>query len=140
MRTIDCIIQEGVVEQVAEGSVKVSIDKQSACSTCHSKGSCASFDSIKSELMIPTEDTSFKTGDRVLLRLQKSMGAKAVLIGYGFPFLSFIFSLILFYKILRNEILSALGAISILVLYYLLLKLFHKRIDASFKIEIERHY
>jgi sigma-E factor negative regulatory protein RseC len=140
MRTIDCIVHEGFVEQVAEGSVKVSIDKRSACSACSAKGSCKSLDSIKSEMVILTSDNSYKPGDRVLLKLQKSMGLKAVLIGYGLPFLSFLFTLVVFYKISKSEILSALAAIVILVLYYLLLKLFNRKIDSYFKIEIERQY
>jgi len=138
MRTIDCISHIGIVEEVHNNKLMVSIINQSACASCHSKGSCTSLDSSEKHYIISQFDPSLKPGEKVLIKMHKSLGPKAVFLGYGLPFIIFLISLLTINAIFHIEIYSGLGAILSLVVYFLVLKLFTKQVQSVFTLEAER--
>jgi sigma-E factor negative regulatory protein RseC len=140
MRTIDCITHEGIVEETNKQSLIVSIVKQSACSMCHAKEVCTSIDQSDQRIEINHFDPDLKPGDRVVLKMQKSMGPMAVFLAYGLPFIVFFVGLIVIFQFTKSEAFSGLGSLLILVIYYLVLRLFHKKIQSTFYFEVERYY
>jgi sigma-E factor negative regulatory protein RseC len=138
MRTIDCITQTGIVEEVSEGSLIVSMISKSACSSCHSKAACTSMDMSEKRFTLHQFDPTLKKGEKVLLKMHKSLGSKAVFLGYGLPFIVFFTCLLILTSVLHNEVYAGLGSIFSLVLYYLVLKLFTKQVQSAFTFEVER--
>ncbi len=140
MQTIDCITHEGVVEEIKKQSLIVSIVKKSACSMCHAKGACTSLDQSDQRIEINNFDPDLKPGDRVILKMQKSMGPMAVFLAYGLPFIAFFIGLIVIFQLTKSEAYSGLGSLLIIVIYFLVLRLFHKRIQSTFHFEVEKYY
>ncbi|HEX2936880.1 MAG TPA: SoxR reducing system RseC family protein [Bacteroidales bacterium] len=140
MQTADCITHEGVVEEIKYQSLIVSIVKKSACSMCHAKGACTSLDQSDQRIEINNFDPDLKPGDRVVLKMQKSMGPMAVFLAYGLPFIMFFIGLIVIFQVTQSEAFSGLGSLLIIAIYYLVLKLFHKRVQSTFHFEVEKYY
>jgi len=132
------IIHPGIIESIHGDKVSVRILAQSACSSCHAKGACTIAD-IEEKIIEADLDqsVSWKPGDHVMVRMEESLGQKAVLMGYGLPLVVLVGSIILFLSLLNHEGLAALLSILMLVPYYLILYLFRKRLQKEFRFRIE---
>ncbi|NTV83506.1 MAG: SoxR reducing system RseC family protein [Bacteroidales bacterium] len=132
------IIHPGIIESIQGDKVSVRILARSACSSCHAKGACTVAD-IEEKIIEADLDplVSWKPGDHVMVRMEESLGRKAVLMGYGLPLVVLVGSIILFLSLLNHEGLAALLSILMLVPYYLLLYLFRKRLQKEFRFRIE---
>ncbi len=84
--TSGTIIHPGIIERISGDKVFVRILSQSACSSCHAKGACTIADVeekiIEAELD-PSENR--KPGEEVMVKMEESLGHKAVLMGYVLP-------------------------------------------------------
>lgn len=138
MQTIDCISNIGVVEEVKEQSVVVGIVAQSACASCHAKGGCSSMDSAEKHFEISSNNQTYSIGEKVMIKMHKSLGTKAVLLSYAIPFVLFITTLILTFSLLKSEGLAGLFSILSIVAYFLAIWLFRKKIETTFNFEIEK--
>ncbi len=132
------IIHPGIIENINGNKVSVRILSQSACSACHAKGACTVAD-MKDKIIDTEMDQpgNWKTGDEVMVRMDESLGRKAVILGYGLPLIVLVGSIIIFLSLLANEGLAALLAILMLVPYYLALYLFRNRLHKEFRFTIE---
>jgi sigma-E factor negative regulatory protein RseC len=132
------IIHPGIVESVSNDKVLVRILSQSACSSCHAKGACSI--SEVEEKIIEVENTrsdTWKTGQQVMVKMEQSLGLKAVFLGYVLPLIILIISVIIFLFIMKNEGAAALLAILMLVPYYTVLYLFRNQLKKQFRFRIE---
>ena len=73
----------------------------------------------------------------MIVQMKKSMGYKALLLGYIIPFVVFMFVLILLAAFSVPEIYAGAGALAVLIPYYLILWFFRKRIDNKFTFTIK---
>jgi sigma-E factor negative regulatory protein RseC len=129
--TNDIISHEGTVQETVNGSVLVRITSVSACAGCHSEGSCGM--AGKEEKLIKVNGYyDVSAGDNVTVIMKKSMGYRAVMLGYVLPFFTVIISLIVFNSLSFPELASGLLSMAVLIPYYTLLFLFKKRIDKEF--------
>jgi sigma-E factor negative regulatory protein RseC len=132
------IIHPGIIESINGNQVSVRILSQSACSSCHAKQACTVADMkdkiIDAELDQPEK---WKTGDEVMVRMDESLGRKAVILGYGLPLVVLVTSIIIFLSLFKHEGLAALLSILMLVPYYLVLYLFRNRLHKEFRFRIE---
>ncbi len=134
----DIIKHEGLIKNITTKSIFVSIVAQSACHSCDAKGFCSV--SGNKERIIEVKNNpanEHKTGDHVILTMQKKMGTKAVLWGYFIPFFIMLASLIITFGITDNEGFSGLSAIFALAPYYFGLYFFRDRLSSSFEFNIE---
>jgi sigma-E factor negative regulatory protein RseC len=132
------IIHPGIVESVNFDKVLVRILSQSACSSCHAKGACSV--SEVEEKIIEVEDVktgNWKPGQQVMVKMEQSLGLKAVFLGYLLPLIVLIVSVVIFLFIMNNEGLAALLSIFMLLPYYLVLYLFRDRLRKKFRFRIE---
>jgi len=132
------IIHPGIIESIHGDKVSVRILARSACSSCHAKGACTVAD-IEEKIIEADLEPSvrWKPGDQVMVRMEESLGRKAVLMGYGLPLVVLVGSIIVFLSLLNHEGLAALLSILMLVPYYLILYLFRKRLQKEFRFRIE---
>ena len=132
------IIHPGIIENISEDRISVRILSQSACSSCHVRGGCTVAD-IEEKIIEAEPDLSrsWKKGDPVMVKMEESLGQKAVIMGYGLPFVVLLVSIIVFLSVLDHEGLAALLSILMLVPYYLVLYLFRKRLRKEFRFRIE---
>jgi sigma-E factor negative regulatory protein RseC len=133
------IIHPGIIESITDDKILVRILSQSACSSCHAKGACSI--SEVEEKIIEIDHFSpggWQKGQSVMVRMQQSLGLKAVFLGYFAPLLVLVGSVVLFLNVLKNEGLAALISILMLAPYYGILYLFRSRLRKKFSFTIDR--
>jgi positive regulator of sigma E activity len=134
------ISHTGLIKSIDGNNIKVMILSKSACSACHSKGMCNMSEMEEKIIDIYNNDhNNYNVGDSVEVLMSLSMGNKAILLGYGIPFIVLLTSLIVFNKIFDNEGLAGLFTIIALIFYYLILSIFRKRISKTFTFKIKRN-
>lgn len=134
---VDVLTHKGTIKNIDAHSYFVSIISQSACSSCHSKGVCSVTEMQEKMIEVSRKPgESFDIGDTVEIIMNKSMGTKAVLIGYIIPFVLLLITLIAAFKLLDSEGLSGLISLSILILYYLVLYFLRDRLKKTFTFSI----
>jgi sigma-E factor negative regulatory protein RseC len=131
------IKHSGIVEEIADGCMKVRIVQTSACAACKVASHCSA--SEKKEKIVDVYDfpSACKTGDTVTVVASSRVGMNAVLMGFGIPFLIMIFALYIASRFTSDEPLMALVSIVCLVPYYLLLYMFRDRIKEKFAFTVE---
>lgn len=132
------VIHPGIIEDITEDKVFVRILSMSACSACHAKGACTIAD--VEEKIIEADnhpESNWKPGDKVMVKMEESLGRKAVLLGYIMPFVILLGSIIIFLSLLKNEGIAAIISILMLVPYYSALYFFRKKISKEFRFRIE---
>lgn len=132
------IQHQGIVKSINNNIIKVNIIGASACSACHAKKEC-----VLSEVRTKTIDISgssgnFSVGESVNVVLGKSMGYKAMFLGYIVPFLILLVALIVISTLTGNEAAAGIIAILVLIPYYGILYFFQKKIQQAFKFRIEK--
>lgn len=136
--TMENISHPGIVEQVTYDKVIVKIIAMSACSSCHAKGMCNVADmeeKVVEVRKIPYKD--FQKNDQVTVSMKKSLGSRAVLLGYLFPFVLMIATLLLVLFLIGDEGVAGLSAILILIPYYWLLHLYRHKLKSTFSFTID---
>lgn len=131
------ISHEGNIIEVSDKLIKVQIISQSACSSCRAKGMCSAFEMSEKVIEVKNDHISMlKPGDRVDLLMTRSMGNKAVILGYFLPFVLVLVTLLILSSLL-TELWAGLLSLSILVPYYIILALFKDRLSRTFEFKIE---
>lgn len=138
MSAKESISHPGIIERVTENRVFVKILAMSACASCHAKSMCSIAD-VEEKVVEVKKDPNreFSIGDNVTVVMKKSLGGKAVFLGYVLPFLLMIAVLIAVLLITGEEGAAGLSAILILIPYYWLLYIFRKRLKQAFSFTIE---
>lgn len=130
------IEHNGVVQKSDNNSVTVKILAESPCAGCHEESSCTL--SGKEEKIVDIFGKyNVLPGDNVTVLMKKSMGYAAVFLGYVFPVILVVTMVIILGSMSLPELITGLGAIALLVPYYLILWLFRKRINTNFKFTIK---
>lgn len=133
------ISHSGIVESVSERCVKVRILQTSACAACKVASHCNASESkvkIVDVLNVP-EATSLKVGDSVVVSASRDVANRALLLGFGIPFVVMIAVLIIVLWMTGNEGLAALSGVLALVPYYLLVWVFRNSIQRQISFAIE---
>jgi sigma-E factor negative regulatory protein RseC len=134
----DRITHEGIIDHIENDTVFVRIISKSACAECHSKSMCGVSEMTEKLIEVKHKGLGFKNGETVNVILDRSLGNKAVILGYFIPFLLLILTLIVC-SLFINELWSGILAIAVLVPYYLLLFAFKDKLSKTFYFRIERY-
>ena len=124
------ICHQGTVREIKGALLFVEVERSAACASCHAKGACLA--SQRKDEIVPVytdEPETFQIGEIVQVSLKRSLGAKAVVIAYLFPFLVLALGLFLTYYLTKNELLSIGVSFGATALYFL----FIKKMDNKFK-------
>lgn len=133
------IIHPGIIEEITGDKVSVRILSQSACSSCHAKGACSVADMEEKIIEAdPDASANWKPGDQVMVKMEESLGRKAVLLGYFLPLVVLVASIIIFLSLFKHEGIAALLSLLTLVPYYAVLYFFRKRLQKEFRFRIQR--
>lgn len=131
------ICQSGVVDRVVDQKVFVKIEAQAACGHCRAKSHCGMVESAGKIAEVYTDDAlKYAVGQQVELLLERSLGYKALLLGYIYPFLVLVVSLFVAFLITGSEGLSALIAVSLMVPYYAILYRNRDKLRSTFRFRI----
>ncbi len=133
------IIHPGIIETISNNVVWVKIEPQPACGSCHSKSFCNLADSEGKVVEVKVADGSrFKVGNFVEISLQKSLGYKALLLGYLMPFVLLVATILFVMQLTGNEGLAALLGVVVMIPYYGILFISRERINNKFEFRIKQ--
>jgi sigma-E factor negative regulatory protein RseC len=133
------ICHQGVVKEITGNMLYVAIERKTACSACHARNVCFAFDKKDEVITIPTYTPEiYQVGEHIQVSLQKSLGAKAVVIAYLCPFFALILGLFITYYFTKNELLSIGIAFVVTVLYFIFLKRMNNKINKHFTFEVNK--
>lgn len=133
------IKQFGVVEEIKKNIVRVKIRQTSACSECSAQSFCSSSECKEKFIDVATfEAQQYEKGQNVVLEGRTSMGMQAVFFAYVVPFLLVLFALFVAMSITqKNEFVSALAGLAILIPYYIVLYLLKNQLKKKFSFTIK---
>ena len=133
----DSIKHNGIIRTMDKDKYYISIVAQSACVSCSVKGAC-NVTEIKEETVevVKGKNDKYKIGDRVEILMEKSLGTKAVFLGYILPFILLFLMLIIGLSIFDEEGIAGLLALGILIPYYFALYYLRGRLNNTFVFRI----
>ncbi len=126
----------GILKAIAEHECMVEIQQTAACQSCQAFQICqVNSESRKKTIKVPKPDFELAVGQKVRVEETISQSFKAVWLAYALPLCLMILALFIGVK-WGNEIIGAVSALAVLVIYYPLLRLFRKRIDNKFSFRL----
>lgn len=132
------ISHPGIVESVSDGCVKVRILQASACGACKVAGHCHAAESKEKIVEVCCCNTdAYSTGQEVTVSTSGVVASRALLLGFGIPFLVLVGVLVMVLLMTDNEGLSALCGLAALVPYYGILYLCRDRISRQLMFYLE---
>ena len=132
------ISHTGVIERIEGGSMKVRIVQTSACAACKVASHCNAAESkVKIVDVFGCGTTNYSTGQEVTVWASKDVANKALLLGFGVPFLLLVCVLMIALRLTASEGVAALVALGSLVPYYFVLWLLRDRIQRGISFQIE---
>ncbi len=135
----DFIKHDGIVQEVHQNYVKVNFTNHSACSGCHAQGICGASDSKEKTVDILDFSGQFSIGEHVTIFLKQSLGFRALFIGYIFPFLAIIVSLITCSMLGLGELKTGLISLGLLIPYYLAVYFSRGKLEKTFHFSIQKN-
>ena len=133
------ISHSGIIESISEGCVKVRILQTSACAACKVAGHCHASESKEKivDVLNVGDASHLKVGDGVVVSASRDVANRALLLGFGVPFLILVSVLFIMLQLVSDEGLAALAALLALLPYYGLLYLMRDRIQQKMAFSIE---
>lgn len=130
------ICQTGRVLRIEKNGLWVEVLVESACAACHAKSVCLSSERRQQEVFAYcSEPELFAVGEEVRLAMRRKAGNRAVRIGYLYPCIILLASLLVSNRFIANELICVAIALGLTAIYYLLIWAFKKKLDSGFKIE-----
>lgn len=120
----------GIVSGISDGAITVKITTHPACSSCHASGVCNASGSVDKYFELPLQD-GITEGQSVRIFTSLSTGFRALLLGYVYPLLVLIVSLIVTLATGMNEVWAGVSSILLTIVYYLVLYRLRSRIDKT---------
>jgi len=133
----DSVIHKGIVTSLNEKSVEVNIISQSACSSCHAKGSCSAADVQDKYITVDGDFSSYKNGETVNVIMAKHQGFIAAIWAYIAPLVVLVVALVVLLQFFPEGIAGILS-LGVVALYYVVLFLGRKIFFNSFSFKIEK--
>ncbi len=131
----DIITHTGIVTAITDKSVRVSLQENPNCTSCHAKAACGIVDTETKLIEIRNNQQSVKLHDRVNVFIENKSLIKAIFIAYVFPFILLFASLIVF-LIFFKEWLAGLSSLLVVTLYYFSLHFINNFLKKEFQISI----
>ncbi|HIZ86202.1 MAG TPA: SoxR reducing system RseC family protein [Candidatus Coprenecus stercoravium] len=133
------IRHSGTVVSVSQFELKVEIKAQPACAGCQARSVCgASSGESRIIPVVRRDDGTFRPGDPVEVIIRQSQGFKAVLIAYIVPLFILLVLLLTLPMFFENEVVTGLGSLGFVALYYLVLARFRDRLNSGFTFTVEK--
>ncbi len=138
MNSAECIEQKGIVKEVINGKIMVSLTSFSACAHCHSKKACSLYKSETREIEIPAGNLHLKPGENVFVQIKEKKGLHAALLAYIIPFVIILFMLILLSSIGLSELFAGMISILAIAPYFIMLYFRRKNLKKTFSFSLRK--
>ena len=133
----DVVTHSGRITAITPEKITVEIISESACSACHASGLCGLSESKKKEVEVPFTFGDWSVGKEVEVNLKKTMGLKAVWLGYVIPLAVLLAVLLGASAAGVAELACGLVAIASVAVYYLIIYLFRDKLRNEYSFYIK---
>ncbi|WP_439182693.1 SoxR reducing system RseC family protein [Carboxylicivirga taeanensis] len=137
MADLDYIEHEGIVTEVTPQLTRVRIVNESACASCHAKGSCTAADLQDKIIDVYQPETDIQVGQKVMILGKKSLAPKAVLLAYVYPIMLILAVLVTTFYASSDELLAGGLALAALIPYYTVIYLLKDKLKKTFSFSIK---
>lgn len=133
------IEHSGIIESIGVDCIRVRIVQTSACSTCKVSGHCNASESKEKTVDIfnVSGAESLHVGDEVTVSASMDVAGRALLYGFGIPFMVLVGVLFAMMWLTGNEGLSALCGLVALLPYYIIIYMFRERLRKQLAFRID---
>lgn len=132
------ISHSGIIKSIGKGCIKVQIVQTSACAACKVSSHCNAAESkVKIVDVFGADVAGYQEGQQVVVWASKDVANRALLLGFGVPFLLLVCVLMIALKLTSNEGIAALVALGSLIPYYLALWMMRDRIQRQISFHLE---
>ena len=139
MASSETIEHSGIISDVSDKLIKVNIMAESACGNCRVRSSCSIGDKeVKTIEVFRKQGETYSVGEEIKVVLERSLGMKALGLGYIAPFLILVVILSVLISIGLNEGLAGLLSLLSLVPYYFGLSFFRDRLKKEFSFRLRK--
>lgn len=129
----------GTVAAVGSNVVDVLIHAKEACASCYAKGSCGAAEGESKVISVYTEQAQFyNVGESVEVSISQTMGIKAVIIAYVFPFLLTLGLLLGLLKSGVSELVAGISALVLMTVYFIGVYVFRNKIEKEIIFKITK--
>jgi sigma-E factor negative regulatory protein RseC len=132
------ISHEGVIEETDSKEIRVKITDIAPCGDCQAREACPASHGDEKILTVPMIDSGYRAGEKVRVTIAQSLGFRALFLGYGLPLILVLTVMLVMTGISDNELTTGLVSLTILLPYYVALRLLRGRIDRQFLIKLSR--
>ena len=116
------VCSQAVVKEVQDTYIIAEIVIQSACAACHAKGACGVSERKQEKLKIDLPNPEiFTVGEVVSIEMKQTLGMKAVVIAYLFPFIVLALGLFVTYALTKQELVSVGVSFGLTAIYYFII-------------------
>ncbi|MBG7629299.1 MAG: SoxR reducing system RseC family protein [Bacteroidetes bacterium] len=133
--TKDNIKHEGIISEISENGITVSLKGNVNCEGCKAQSACGVSDSNDKEIEISNPTQSFQLNEPVDVVLKRELGLKAVFWAYVFPFI-LMFLVLIITSLFLKEWVAGLFSLAILIPYYFMLFVLKDRFQKAFQVSI----
>ncbi|MBR6457456.1 MAG: SoxR reducing system RseC family protein [Bacteroidales bacterium] len=133
----DVIRHTGKIVDFTPETISVEIISEAACASCHAAQLCGMSESKTKIVEVPAQ-LGYEPGEEVWVIMKKSMGVKAVTVGYVLPLVVLVVVLLACLLAGASELVSGLSAIGAVGVYYLVIWLFRNKLRNTYTFYIKK--
>lgn len=134
----EAVFHNGIIERMDGNHVFVRIGQLSECSECVIRKCCTIAETDNEIVEVTADDTSeLAIGKAVIVIGEESPGLHATRWALGIPLLILLVALILLGMITKDEIISSIGAVLLLIPYYYILWKKKDKFKQHFKLTLK---
>ncbi len=131
------IEHDGIVTQVAETFIIVTIQSQTACAGCHAKGVCGMSEMALKSITAEKPNEDVKIGDKVIVSASTQNAMLSVLLAYIVPSILIIAVLALLILAGTSEVLAATLSLTTTTVYFIVLYLLRNKFAKKIKFKVK---
>ena len=127
------IEHDGIVTQVADTFIIVTIQSQTACAGCHAKGACGMSEMALKSITAEKPNEEIKIGDKVIVSASTQNAMLSVLLAYIVP--SVILTLLILAGV--SEVMAATLSLIAISAYFICLYLLRNKFAQKIKFKVK---
>ena len=129
------ITHQAVISDIKKNTLILELVRTEACNSCALKGICEEKRQISAQ---KTHDTKYNIGEKVNVYISEKQAFIAIFFGYILPLLLVLTTLSLCLFFSNDETTAALASLSVLPVYYIVLRFFEKNFKKTICVKIEQ--
>jgi len=127
---------KGLIRSIKHGTLEIGVEPPVSCTSCELSTACELSDKDEKIIFVKHQSSFFNVGDQVDLVYNDKQGSRAIFLVYIIPLFVLILAYLLSRSFTNNELIIGLNMLLSLPFYFLLFKLFNRKISDAFSFRV----